>query len=103
MKQKVLIVIDGINYDLLLRVLFWYSIYEKIVLKFIYETTLVLEKYLWIVLCTFLWCTFFSAIEGSFMDERVFRIWIEQTKGYNTARTYVARCIQVENELCILA
>ena len=35
------------------------------------------------------------------MDERNFRLWMEKSKTYHTARTYSARCIRVENELNI--
>lgn len=35
------------------------------------------------------------------MDERNFRLWMETTKNYHTARTYTARCIRVETEMSI--
>ncbi len=35
------------------------------------------------------------------MDERNFRLWMEETKNHHTARTYTARCIRVENEMGI--
>ncbi len=35
------------------------------------------------------------------MDERNFRLWMEENKNYHTARTYAARCIRVENEMGI--
>ena len=39
--------------------------------------------------------------EGIDMDERNFRLWMEENKNYHTARTYTARCIRVENEMGI--
>mgnify|MGYP004469725701 FL=1 len=39
--------------------------------------------------------------EGIDMDEKNFRLWMEKNKSYNTARTYTARCIRVENEMGI--
>lgn len=33
------------------------------------------------------------------MDERNFRIWLEQKQTYHTARTYASRCIRVEETL----
>ena len=33
------------------------------------------------------------------MDERNFRLWMEEKKNYHTARTYTARCIRVEGEM----
>ena len=33
------------------------------------------------------------------MREKEFRIWMEKSKGYHTARTYTARCIRVESEM----
>lgn len=33
------------------------------------------------------------------MDERNFRLWMEERKGYHTARTYTARCVRVEMEM----
>lgn len=38
-------------------------------------------------------------VEGIDMDERNFRLWMEENKNYHTARTYTARCIRVENEM----
>lgn len=35
------------------------------------------------------------------MDERNFRLWMEESKNYHTARTYTARCIRVETEMGI--
>lgn len=35
------------------------------------------------------------------MDERNFRIWLEQQKNYHTARTYASRCMRVESEMNI--
>ena len=33
------------------------------------------------------------------MDEKVFKEWLEINTNYGTARTYVARCTRVENEM----
>ena len=38
-------------------------------------------------------------IEVLDMDERNFRLWMEEKKNYHTARTYTARCIRVEGEM----
>lgn len=35
------------------------------------------------------------------MDEKAYRMWLEQEKDYNTARTYAARCFRIENDLKI--
>lgn len=43
----------------------------------------------------------YFAFEGIDMDERNFRLWMEENKNYHTARTYAARCIRVENEMGI--
>ena len=55
---------------------------------------------LFVDLCTLLWytnsCLLFE-IRGIDMDERNFRLWMETTKNYHTARTYTARCIRVVN------
>lgn len=59
---------------------------------------------LFVDLCTLLWytnsCLLFE-IRGIDMDERNFRLWMETTKNYHTARTYTARCIRVETEMNI--
>lgn len=50
-----------------------------------------------------IYCSMSSCFEfeGIDMDERNFRLWMEEDKNYHTARTYTARCIRVENEMGI--
>lgn len=35
------------------------------------------------------------------MDEKNYRLWMEKSKDYQTARTYAARCLRVEIEMKI--